>query len=237
MRRFGLVGGLFFAGALAATAVAYPAQSPKAMRAAILGAANAQKSVHWIMTWNDGYSRQRFVGVAGVRSGWQRVTYRDNFPTVGHLYIEVLNQTVYVRGDANGLSNLLERGHLSRTRAQAYAGRWISIPKGDQAYRPNRNGILLHSFVGGLAPHGTLSTVTTKFEGKRVVDLRGVSGPRKDRWIFDLYVPANGDKLPVGAKARIPGAGTVTHTALSKWNERLNLTPPASSTPISTVRG
>jgi hypothetical protein len=235
------VGGLLIVVGVAcgACVAAFASQSPRALQASILDTARAQKSVHYVYTSSDHtypFARQAFVGDAGATSGFELVTYKDSLSAPSHLYTEVVDRTVYAKGDVSGLLNLLLRGGLDRPQARKYAGQWISIPEGDKAYAPNVAALTMRPLVRGLASHGNLSTRSSTLHGKPVVDVHAVTGKGKQRWTFDLYAPANGKKLPLESDLRIANTKSLDRIVLSKWDERLRLTAPAKSVPISTVR-
>jgi hypothetical protein len=224
------------AAASGACVAAFASQSPRALQASILDTARAQKSVHYVYTSSNFTSprlHQTFVGDAGATSGSELL---GGVNAAYHLYVELVDRTVYVKGDVNALLNLLQRGGLDRRQARKYAGQWISVPEGDKAHAPNAGGLTLHSLVRGLTSHGNLSIHSGTLHGKPVVDVHGVQENFKQRWIFNLYAPANGKKLPLESDTRIPHDKTLDRIVLSKWDERLNLTAPTKSVPISTVR-
>ena len=176
---------------------------------------------------------ETFIGDAGATSGSELV---GGVNAHYHLHTKLVARTVYVKGDADALLNLLLHGGLDRRQARKYAGQWISIPEGDKAYASNAGGLTMRQLVHSLAPFGNLSIRSSTLHGEPVVDVHGSEGKGKQRWIYDLYAPANGRKLPLESDLRIPSDKSLDRIVLSKWDEGLHLSAPAKSVPISTVR-
>jgi hypothetical protein len=216
-----------------AIAVAYASQSPRALRTAILHAARAQQSVHWVQKSRYPHSVVTIVSDVAATEGSQQVTMKAG-KTAARLKVELVDQTAYVKGNVDGL--VLLQG-LTQSQAQAYVNQWISIPKGDEAYAGAVYGLTLPSIVGSLSPHGHLSIVSAKRHGKAVVGVRGILGKGKKKEDDVLYAPARGKKLPLEQDQSDAGYGFSARTVLSNWNEAVSVTAPASSTPIATVRG
>lgn len=231
MRRVAaLVVGLGVAAGTAAIALA--AQSPRQVRASIVGAAKAQHSVHYVSKEVVGSSLTTLTGDVKAAHGIQHVKIHLGKQT-GHLTILVLGQTAYLRGDALGL----EIQGLTKVQAAKYDGRWISIPKGDKLYGPTAEDVTLGSVIEIITPHGRLSVAFKKAHGRRVVAVAGVSGKGKKKQIHVLLAPAHGKRLPLEEDEVAPGQESISRTVLSQWNEPVQVHAPASSTPISIVRG
>ena len=112
---------LFVAAAAVTAAVAYAAQSPKALRASILRAAMAQQSVHYATSEVDGNALLKITADVAAADGRQHVTFKAGKQT-GQITILVLDNTAYVTGDTSGLELL--QG-LTASQASKYAGQWI----------------------------------------------------------------------------------------------------------------
>jgi hypothetical protein len=219
--------------AVAATAaVALAAQSPKTLRASIVAAARAQRSVHWSATEIIGAVAVTTGTDATKTGGVQHVTLAIGKERA-HVRIVVTGGVAYVRGDALGLQ--LNLG-LTAAQAKKYAGRWISIPKLDPSYAPTAAGDTMDSVVRELAPHGRLSLISGKLHGVRVIGVRGISGTGKKKMAEVLITSAHGQRLPLEEDTLAPGKHAIGHTEFSKWNETVKVTAPASSTPIGAVR-
>lgn len=214
-------------------AVAYAARSPKAVRASIVAAALAQKSLHW--TEHDLVGNALITSSADVNahSGTQRVTVKIGKKT-GTIHIVFSSHTAYVEGDVFGLEANLG---LTKARATHYAGKWISIPKRDKAYAAISGGLTVASIIHGVTPHGKLKLAKTKAHGMRVFVLEVVSGKGKKRRLQTLVAHATGKPLPIEADSVDPAHEVLSQADFSKWNESVKVTAPASSTPIATVRG
>jgi len=218
--------------AVAAT-VALAAQSPRALRDSILATAKAQQSVHYATRSVAGNARLTLTGDVAAADGRQQVSMKVGKVT-GHATILVLDRTAYVQGNANGLQFLLG---LTKAQASSYAGQWISIPKGDKHYNPTAGAVTLGSFLQGIAPHGRLAALKGKLRGKRVIGIRATSGKGKKKELQVLAAPASGKPLPLEEDELSPGRAYISHTAMSKWNEPVQVQAPANPVPISTVLG
>jgi hypothetical protein len=231
MRRIVIL--VFIAAALAATAaVALASQSPKALRASIVAAARAQRSVHWSATELIGGVALTTGTDAGKTEGVQHVTFIVG-KEKAHSQIVVTGGVAYLRGDALGLRLNLS---LTKTQAAKYANKWISIPKSDPAYAATAGGDTMSSVVDELAPHGKLNLVSAKLHGVRVIGVRGVSGSGKKQMAEVLLTRAHGKRLPLAEDILEPSKHVLGHTTFSKWNEPVSVTAPASSTSIAAVR-
>lgn len=219
--------------AAVAAAVALAAQSPRALRASILGTAKAQHSVHYATREVLGSLRLTLTGDVAATDGRQHVAFKVGTHT-GHITIRVLDQTAYVEGDVNGLQ-LLQ--HLTKAQATKYAGHWISIPKGDTAYSRTAGEVTFGSFLQSITPRGRLAAFKARKQGRRVIGVRAISGTGKKRKLQVLAAPASGKRLPLEEDEAMPGREFIGRTTMSKWNQPVQVQAPAQSVPISTVVG
>jgi hypothetical protein len=219
--------------AAGAVAGAHAALSPKALRASIVAAALAQKSVHWAEHDLVGGAQISSSADVGANFGTQRVTV-DVGRQKGTIHIVFISHTAYVSGDAFGLvANL----GLTKAQAKQFANTWISIPRGDKAYRAVSGGLTLASIIHGVTPRGTLKAVKTKEHGMRVFVLEGAKGTGKKRVVGTIVARASGKPLPIESIAVDPAHEVLSRADFSKWNEPVHVAAPASPTPIATVRG
>ncbi|HKD95507.1 MAG TPA: hypothetical protein VKB43_12435 [Gaiellaceae bacterium] len=221
------------AAAIAAVGVARAAQSPRAVRASIVNAARAQQSVHYKTSQIIGNGLLTLTGDVEAADGTQHVSLKVGKKTA-HLAIVVSDQTAYVQGDAAGLQAL--QG-LTKTQASTYAGQWISIPKGDKDYDETAADVTLGSLIQLSTPRGHLVARSRKFHGKRLVAVIGITGKGKKKEVQVLAAPRKGKRLPVEEDELSPGQEYISHTVFGRWNEAVQVPVPASSVPISTVRG
>jgi hypothetical protein len=219
--------------AAVAAGVAFAAMSPKALCASILSAARAQHSVHYVAHNVVGNGLITLTADVAATDGVQHIGLKVGKQS-GSVTIRLLGQTAYIKGDALGLQVL--QG-LTKSQASKYAGQWISIPQSDKSFKATAAAVTLPSFIDELAPHGKLESFSGKIHGEHVVAVRGIFGKGKKRTVMAIAAPAKGKKLPLEADEVTPGQASIGHTVLSKWNESVQVTAPASSTPISTVRG
>ena len=166
-------------------------------------------------------------------AGKQHVTFQVG-KKKSHVQIVVTGQIAYVEGDVTGLE--LNLG-LKSAQATKYAGRWISIPKGDKLYAPIAQADTLGSLIQVITPHGRLTSASAKLHGVRVIGVRGVAGTGKKKTVQILVAHASGKPLPLEEDELAPGQNYIGHTTLSKWNEPVDVSAPTSSTPIAAVRG
>ncbi|HEY2353659.1 MAG TPA: hypothetical protein VGH79_02005 [Gaiellaceae bacterium] len=235
MRRIAILA-LVTAALVVSAAAALAAQSPKALRAKIVAAGLAQHSVHWVMKVKNRPPGPffTFISDAGTDQGSQRLTLKVGSNSA-HLTVELVDQTVYVKGDEAGLIDL--QG-LTGSQAHAYAGKWISIPKGDKDYADAADGLTISTLMHDSEPHGLLAIVRGKTNGKHFVGVSGTTGTGKRRLVTVLYAPAHGKKRPLKTVSTAPSDKKFSNsTVFSKWNETVAVTAPESSTPIATVRG
>jgi hypothetical protein len=212
----------------ATAAVALASQSPKAVRASIVHAALAQKSVHWHQVV-DGVENSTTAADVNADSGTERYTFHTLGQPGGSAWIRLVGDTVYFQGDANGLEAMLQ---ISQAQATNYVGQWISIPKGDELYAGLADGLTLASVVHDHAPRwGMLQVSRRTSHGKRLLVVRGKSPGR----VWSLAAHANGTPLPV--KFTYEDLDQGVSARFSKWNEPVHVHAPASSTPIASVRG
>jgi len=223
--------------AAATTVTVLLTASPANARDRVVAAALAQHSVRWtainVVAMISDYETTTDVT---ADSGVQTIAYLDNrtnkFDTLVHL--RLVNHTVYIRGDADGLLQTLndqQDGPVNLTDAQArrYAGQWISIPQGDKLYAQTAEGLTLASIVHSVAP--MVAHRSWKLRKRRTGPsiLVGPTGMR-------VAVHARGEPLPV-AFEQAWGIGVEDSVRFSKWNEPVHVQAPSSSTPIATVRG
>jgi hypothetical protein len=124
---------LVFAAGLAVlvpTAASLAAGSPSSLLAAILAAARAQRTVHYVSIARLATIRVVQVADVGATDGIQRIKYTKAGRT-GGVTVIVSAHRAYVRGDAFVLVNYMGFKALASAR---YANRWVSIPPGDRDY-------------------------------------------------------------------------------------------------------
>ncbi len=203
--------------------------SPKRVLASIVAAALAQKSVH--------YGSYVEVDMGGSSTSTADVTADSGIAqekfSIGTLEIRLVNHTVYVHGDVEGLRNALL---LTLPKAKRYAGRWISIPRADTLYATTADGLTLASSVHDFAPHSGLKQGRNESSGTRFLAFQWMTS---DGGFENLSARASGEPLPVFFSRAIHDSGDsyVVHGNFSHWNELVHVIAPANSVPIATVRG
>lgn len=224
---------LGMAAAAVAAAVALAAQSPKQLRAAMLKAAAAQRSVHYVSTSSVPGHAIRVVSDVGRGRGIQRITVTSHGRS-GPATVLVVGRTAYIRGNAFTLHNYFP---LTQAQAGSYAGKWISIPSTSGAYSIVAADATFASFVADLLPSKHLAVVRATVAGRRSVGVRGTVRQTGRTLVEIVYAPAVGTPLPSEEKAFPAGRTGTSLTHMSRWNEPVHLAAPANAVPIATVVG
>ena len=204
------------------------APTPRESLAAILAAAHAQKSVHYVALADNGVSRTRLVCDVATTKGIQRITYGRGGRT-GKVTVLVIDGTAYIRGDAFILSSYLGFQSAASVR---FAGKWIKIPRSDTAYVSISASATLPSTLDEFRLAGRLEFVAhKKVGGQQTFGIAGVTGQPPAK--ATLYARAKGAPLPVGEVETLGKA--FAETLLSKWNEPVIVSAPAHAVPIGTT--
>jgi hypothetical protein len=209
--------------------------SPTGVVASIVAATVAQKSVHVTETYSAD-----LVGTATYTIDATRDSASERVEYDGTTHIRLVNGTVYLQGAARSLAFCLPNACLGLTKAQArhYAGRWISIAKGDKLYHRLAHGLTLASIAHDLtAEQGFhLKVLRKKSHGRRLLEVRGTT--RRDTvGAYELKARATGTPLPLAFSVDPVGALMVFDRGrFSTWNEPVQVTAPKDAVPIATVR-
>jgi hypothetical protein len=207
------------------------AASPAQLLAAAGAALRTRHSVHYVSTQAAPQGRVRMVGDAGESEGIQRIAFTRDGRT-GHVVVVVANRTAYVRGDAFTLSRYMG---IKPAAAKTFAGRWIRIPHSDRDYATVAEAVTYASTIAELRLQGPYRTgPETTVGGTRVLPVHGSSPPSGGSAPpAVLYLRAAGARLPVEERAAL--GSTHLSVTFSRWNERVSVRAPASSTPLATV--
>ena len=166
--------------------------------------------------------------------GIQRISITKHGQT-GHVTVLVVHNTAYIRGDAFAMHAYMG---FSSSEAARYHGHWISISRGYPAYHTVAAAVTLPSFVHELHfPSSSLTRVSGTFAGRKVVGVRRVGTLEGLKAVQTLYARANGTPLPVELVQVARAKGYRDSVVMSHWNERVLVTAPAHSVPITTVVG
>jgi hypothetical protein len=231
----GRVGALVLVVAAAAVAASVPllARSPKQWRAAMLAAASARHSVHYVSTSSASGHSIRMVADVGKGRGIQRITFSSHGHS-GPATILIAGHSAYIKGNAFTMRNFFG---FPQAKAKQYAGKWISIPSTNGAYAPIAADATFASFLSNLFPAKHLTLVRTTIAGKKSVGVRGTSRQGGVKLVATVYAPARGTPLPFEEKAVPASRSGTSLVRMSRWNEPVRLTAPANAVPISTVVG
>jgi len=208
--------------------------SPDRLVSSALAAANAQRSVHYVMT-AESRSKVgvRMIGDAALDRGIQRITYHQAGKS-GRVTVIVVANTAYIRGDAFTLENYMG---FPRARAKGFANRWLKIPQAAPRFDPTAEAVRLRSAIKEMrVPKPRAALPERMLNGQRVIGIRNTSIVSGQRVTRTLYVRASGRRLPVAEVQREHGsanveAGLITIT-FSKWREPVSVSAPTNATVI-----
>ena len=232
MGRVGVL--VLVAAAVAVTAaVALAAESPKQLRAAMLKAASARHSVHYVSTSSAPGHSVRIVADVGRGRGIQRITVTSHGNS-GPATVLVVGRSAYIRGDAFTLHNFFP---LTQAQAVRYAGKWISIPATSGAYSAVAADATFASFLADLLPSEHLALVRATIAGRKSLGVRGTVAQGGLELVETVYAPAGGTPLPFEEKAAPAGHPGTSLAHMSRWNEPVRVAAPAHAVPLSTVVG
>jgi hypothetical protein len=228
------VAALIFVVAVAAgiAAVAFAAQSPKALRTAIFAAARHERSVHYVEAGAAKGLTQRIVGDVAATRGIQRVSFTLNGKK-GRFTVLVVHRIAYLRGNAPTLA-----GYFGFTAAQAaqFQGQWISVPPSSKKYTDLAASVTLPSFLHDIYPGGRLSLVTSKIGGRARTGVRGTNREPGVKFMEAIFPKSSAPLLPEEVADIEPAKGFIDATKISGWNESVSVQAPAGAVPISTVQ-
>jgi len=201
------------------------AASPRQSLTAILVAARAQRSVHYVAIATNGVSRTRLVCDVATAEGIQRITYSAGGRT-GTVTVLVKSGTAYLRGGSFVLSTYL--GFKAPASAK-YANTWIRVPHSDRAWTSIAAAVTLPSTIDEFRLAEPLSFLPEKtVAGQRVTGIKGTIGRPAAQAV--LYAREHGTPLPVGEVETFGRA--LDETLLSHWNEPVHIRVPARAVPI-----
>lgn len=220
-----------FAGAVAAAlylsvGVASADVSPARLVSSALAKAHGQKSVHYVASQSFGGLSVTIDGDAATDRGIQHITYRKG-GRIGHVTVLVAANTAYVRGDAFTLANYMR---IPAAAAERWAGKWLSIARSAPDYNEVAAAVRLASTLDELKmprPFHGVGTVTRR--GRRLVGIASHFRRAGHAVTETLYIDA-ARSLPVEQVGR--SKGIRSRTTLSRWNEPVVVSPPASAIPI-----
>ena len=221
------------AAAAVAASVALAARSPQQWRAAMLAAASARHSVHYVSTSSASGHSIRMVADVGKGRGIQRITFTSHGHS-GPAAILIAGRTAYIKGNVFTMRNFFG---FPQAKAKQYSGKWISIPSTSSGYSAIAADATFASFLADLLPAKHLTLVRATIAGKKSVGVRGTARQGGVKLMATVYAPARGTPLPFEVKAAPAGGSGTSLARMSRWNEPVRVTAPANAVPISTVVG
>jgi len=212
-----------------AAAIAYAAPSPLALRSSIVAAIRAQHSLHYISTGRDVDRRWKVIGDIGRVRGVQQLTIRERGAGVERETVVVVPGTAYLRGNRAALH---DHYNYSAAQSSRYANRWISIPRGQFAFREVAGDVTLPFFLADYMPRGRLSVVRGDVDGRKAVGLHTDTGLFK----FTVYVRSVVRPLPIAVTSvQYEGASSKGQFNLGPWNRHLRVRARSHAVPVAKV--
>ncbi|MHB8221096.1 MAG: hypothetical protein ACYDHU_12365 [Acidimicrobiales bacterium] len=214
-----------------------PSPSASALLADSLGAADRQRSVHFVATSTLSTKSIVIVANAGTTSGTQAITIRVSKKT-GHITGRYTGATVYFRGDAVGLESYLG---MPSSIAPTYAGRWISFTSSDQNFTQIAGSMTLKTAVEQVSVSPPVTNGgRAKVNGTSVVVIRGTTTSLSSKGQHGSAVAdvaSGGAHLPVrfvgtGRQGKQSAGGRVS---FSRWGLKVNPRAPSGAVPASSI--
>ena len=221
--------------ALAATAPpTKAAPQPSQILRDSLVVAGARADFHYRARWQTGGLTQTIVGDARLSSGTQSVSVDG-----ARFNAELVDQVVYVRGDAAALRNQLG---LPPTTASSDAGKWISLQQSDGPYQSIEEGLTTETALSQVLIVPRAVTASRGTKGALSVRITGPIPPGTPNQVVTgsarLDVSAR-TKLPSSYLARgsnggQPWSASITFT---RWGEDVPVTTPPAALPFGSLHG
>ncbi|HEX4526626.1 MAG TPA: hypothetical protein VH108_07790 [Gaiellaceae bacterium] len=212
---------------LVAPSLVTAATSPRQSLSAILAAARAQHSVHYVADATDGSFHTVLVSDVGATSGIQKITY-ERGGTTGKVTVVVSAGTAYFRGDSFTLRYFMG---FKAAPSVKFAGRWVQVPHSDRDYAALAAAVTLPSTIDELRLTGPLSFLPqSTLGGQQVIGIKGKTISKQPAQA-GLYARAHGTPLPVG-EVEVFGSA-LSRTRFSRWNEPVHVPVPAGAVAIS----
>jgi hypothetical protein len=221
--------------AAALAAVALAAQSPRELRAAIFATAKKQHSLHYVERDSAAGLRQTMVSDIARQHGVQKISFTLNGngrTATGQFTVRVVNSLVYFRADQVAM-----RYYLGFTAAQtaAYHDRWIVIRPGQHRYKALATAVTLPSFLHEIYPSAPLALARTSIGGRKYTGVRGTNDTEGGGFKFVETVFPDSKLLPFAVSAVDRSKGFISALKISRWNQAVRVTAPASAVPITSV--
>jgi hypothetical protein len=192
--------------------------------------ATASGSVHESTIEVSGSRRETFSDDVAVDSGRQRITVSSGISA----HVVLIGKTGYISGNQAALTEYFGFPHNVATMV---GNRWVSVPSTSSAYANVASNATLPSAVSFVAPQGQLiELAATKMDGKSVIGIRGaLPSSLKATGTMTIYITRSSHPLPVfeTLTAKHQGTTVTSNSTFSAWGERVAVTRPAHSIPIS----
>jgi hypothetical protein len=191
------------------------------MRRAVL----SRHAVHYVAVDREPSYKSKEIFDVGHDKGVEQVTITE-YGQTGPAQVRVMPKVAYIKGTKFTLDVFFG---FSPAQAKTYAGKWISIPRADPAYKVIADGVTFESFESDVFPVAPLFPANSG----RLVGVRGAAGAANQE--KTVLAPNHGEPLIVKAiTSRVDSKGTNTWR-MSHWNEAVRVSAPAHAVPISKV--
>jgi hypothetical protein len=212
--------------------------APQVVLDTALANGRAATSVHYVSASREANQRVTITGDVNRTDGTQTIDYVLGSAR-GTLVVRLIGHEAYFRGDAVTLYGFMG---MTTEQATTYANRWISTVPGDPNYANTAAALTVSSVISeiglgapieGVSPATSPRTAAVILKGRLI----GPSAP-SGGGTSTLTVSSSSRPLPI----LFSGLGTkkqaFTFTlGLSRWGEPVQVSPPASSIPLSTILG
>lgn len=225
-------------GSSGASEGALAGKSPTAVTSLSIRAYHQQRSVQFITKTVTGKNTTLLVGAASKSGNAAETVTTNGDPVIDAV---VAHGVAYIQTTK---AILQQTFNLSAANATAYAGKWISLVKGDAAYQNIVNSLSPTQAIVQFVPEdpGLKVSGVTSVGSKGAVAVSGASAggaPNGATSTSTLFVSTTAPYLPLSATVVVKSAAGKSEERVAsvygKWNERVNPIAPKGATPISTL--
>jgi hypothetical protein len=220
--------GSSLASASSASATAPSASSVRQTLERSLDAAKGAGSARITVNFFSGSTTGKVVQDSSADSGEQTVAIGKELASV-----VLVGGVAYISGNRQGMTSYFG---LPANLAPTLAGRWISVPHSDPAFRAITANVTLASALDNVTPGrpltmGKRSTVN----GQSVKSIAGAAPGGGGRLV--LFFAAHGRSLPVEAAESSRGGTSAKGeiVTFTRWGESLHVATPQGAIPISAL--
>jgi hypothetical protein len=197
-----------------------------------LDAAQASGSVHFVDKTKVNGSVQTLEGAVSAPTSGEELS--GSAP----LDIELISDNVYVEGSTGALVQALA---ISAAQAAPYGGKWIDVHPSDAPFQLLVTDLTLNATLTDFTPQARgLKLGSVQRVGKiKVIPVEGTPSdlPKGSSGSVALLVSTKAPHLPIGGTLVVANkTGRLTEAAIfNSWGAKVQLTPPSSSVPFSSL--